>query len=141
MVWGIANSNQPFIWVVRPGSVHGCEWIEFLSEDLVSEMKVRGMIVKWAPQKDALAHSAVGGFWSHCGWNSPLESVYEGVLMPCQQFSINKMMNARYLTYVWKMGLEMVVERGEIESAIRRVLVSKEGEVMRRRAMEIEQLK
>ncbi|CAH1422722.1 unnamed protein product [Lactuca virosa] len=65
MAWGQANSNQPFIWVVRPGSVHGCDWIEFLPEDLVSEMKVKGLIVKWAPQKDVLAHSAVGGFWSH----------------------------------------------------------------------------
>ncbi|CAI9287990.1 unnamed protein product [Lactuca saligna] len=139
MAWGIANSNQPFIWVVRPGSVHGCDWIEFLPEDLVSEMKVRGMIVKWAPQKDVLAHSAVGGFWSHCGWNSTLESICEGIPMLCQPFSIDQMMNARYLSYVWKMGLEMVVERGEIKSAIRRVLVSKEGEEMRRRAMEIEE--
>ncbi|CAH1424036.1 unnamed protein product [Lactuca virosa] len=117
-------------WVVRPGSIHGCDWIEFLPEDLVSEMKVRDMIVKWAPQKDVLAHSAVGGFWSHCGWNSILESVCEGVPMLCQPFSNDQMMNARYLSYVWKMGLEMVVERGEIESAIRRVLVSKEGKVI-----------
>ncbi|CAI9284826.1 unnamed protein product [Lactuca saligna] len=65
MAWGLANSNQPFIWVVRSCSVHGCDWIECLPEDLVSEMKVKGLIVKWAPQKDILAHSAVGGFWSH----------------------------------------------------------------------------
>ncbi|CAI9273067.1 unnamed protein product [Lactuca saligna] len=38
MAWGLAKSNQPFIWVVRSGSVHGCDWIEFLLEDLVSEM-------------------------------------------------------------------------------------------------------
>ncbi|KAL7602015.1 hypothetical protein Lser_V15G26555 [Lactuca serriola] len=138
MAWGLASSNQPFLWVVRPGSVHGCDWIEFLPEDLVSEMKVRGLIVKWAPQKDVLAHSAVGGFWSHCGWNSTLESVCEGVPMLCQPFNVDQMLNARYLSYVWKMGLEIVVERGEIESAIRRVLVSTEGEEMRRRAMEIE---
>nr|KAJ0200509.1 hypothetical protein LSAT_V11C600317510 [Lactuca sativa] len=53
IAWGLANSNQPFIWVVRSGS------------DLVSEMKVKGLIVKWARQKDVLAHSAVGEFWSH----------------------------------------------------------------------------
>ncbi|KAL4587679.1 hypothetical protein LXL04_000553 [Taraxacum kok-saghyz] len=139
MAWGIANSNQPFLWVVRPGSVNGCDWIEFLPECLVSEMKTRGLIVKWVPQKEVLAHSAIGGFWSHCGWNSTLESVSEGVPMMCQPFSIDQMLNARYLSYVWKMGLEMVVQRGEIESAIRRVLVGKEGEEMRRRAMEIEE--
>ncbi|XP_023758793.1 UDP-glycosyltransferase 76H1 [Lactuca sativa] len=139
MAWGLANSNQPFIWVVRPGSVHGCDWIEFLPEDLVSEMKVKGLIVKWAPQKDVLAHSAVGGFWSHCGWNSTLESVCEGVPMLCQPFNNDQFLNARYLSHVWKMGLEIVEERGEIESAIKRVFMSKEGEEMRCRAMEIQE--
>ncbi|KAI3489998.1 hypothetical protein L1887_45913 [Cichorium endivia] len=139
MAWGLANSNQHFLWVVRPGSVQGCDWIEFLPEGLLSEMKARGLIVKWAPQKDVLAHDAVGGFWSHCGWNSTLESVCEGVPMLCQPFNIDQMLNARYLSYVWKMGLEIVVERGEIESAIRRVMASKEGEEMRCRALEIEE--
>ncbi|KAI3489997.1 hypothetical protein L1887_45912 [Cichorium endivia] len=139
MAWGLANSNQHFLWVVRPGSVQGCDWIEFLPEGLLSEMKARGLIVKWAPQKDVLAHDAVGGFWSHCGWNSTLESVCEGVPMLCQPFNVDQMLNARYLSYVWKMGLEIVVERGEIESAIRSVMVSKEGEEMRRRAMEIKE--
>ncbi|KAI3489994.1 hypothetical protein L1887_45909 [Cichorium endivia] len=62
MAWGLANSNQPFLWVVRPGSVRGCDWIECLPR----------------------------GF-------------------------------------------------GEIECVVRRLLVSKEGEEMRRRAMEIEE--
>ncbi|MFS7986935.1 putative UDP-glucuronosyl/UDP-glucosyltransferase [Helianthus anomalus] len=52
MACGLANSNQPFLWVVRPGSIKGFEWIEFLPEGLVSEMKARGLIVKWAPQKE-----------------------------------------------------------------------------------------
>lgn len=41
--------------------------------------KGRGMICGWAPQKEVLAHSAIGGFVSHCGWNSILESVWFGV--------------------------------------------------------------
>ncbi|KAJ0611244.1 putative cytokinin 7-beta-glucosyltransferase [Helianthus annuus] len=49
MACGLANSNQPFLWVVRPGSVQGYEWVEFLEEGLVAEIKVRGLIVKWAP--------------------------------------------------------------------------------------------
>ncbi|KAK9069122.1 hypothetical protein SSX86_013238 [Deinandra increscens subsp. villosa] len=139
MAWGIANSNQPFVWVVRPGSVRGFEWIEFLPEGLVAEMKTRGLIVKWAPQKDVLAHFAVGGFWSHCGWNSTLESMFEGVPMLCQPFELDQKVNCRNLSDVWKIGVEVVVERGEIEGVIRRVLVSKEGEEMKERALEIQE--
>ncbi|KAF5782190.1 putative UDP-glucuronosyl/UDP-glucosyltransferase [Helianthus annuus] len=138
MAWGLANSNQPFLWVIRPGSVKGFEWIEFLPEGLVTEMKVRGLIVKWAPQKEVLAHSAVGGFWSHCGWNSTLESLSEGVPMLCQPFELDQKINSRYVCFVWKMGVEIFVERGEIEGAIRRVLVGKEGEEMKQKAKEIQ---
>ncbi|MFS7903318.1 putative UDP-glucuronosyl/UDP-glucosyltransferase [Helianthus anomalus] len=139
VAWGLVNSNQPFLWVVRPGSVRGFEWIEFLPEGLADEMKGRGLIVKWAPQKSVLAHNAVGGFWSHCGWNSTLESVSEGVPMLCQPFDVDQLLNARYLTDVWKMGFEVVVERGEIEGAIKRLLVGKEGEEMRQRAMQMQE--
>ncbi|KAM0051265.1 putative UDP-glucuronosyl/UDP-glucosyltransferase [Helianthus debilis subsp. tardiflorus] len=139
MACGLVNSNQPFLWVVRPGSVQGYEWVEFLEEGLVAEIKVRGLIVKWAPQKEVLSHKAVGGFWSHCGWNSTLESVSEGVPMLCQPFSVDQLMNARYLSFVWKMGIEIVVEKREIEGAIRRLLVDKEGEEMRQRAMEMQE--
>nr|XP_043610770.1 UDP-glycosyltransferase 76H1-like [Erigeron canadensis] len=139
MAWGLANSNQPFIWVVRPGSVQGFQWIEFLPEGLLAELNRRGLIVKWAPQKEVLAHNAVGGFWSHCGWNSTLEGVSEGVPMLCQPFDVDQRLNARYLSYVWKMGVEIVVERGEIERAIKRLLVDKDGEEMRERAMEVQE--
>ncbi|KAI7735308.1 hypothetical protein M8C21_000521, partial [Ambrosia artemisiifolia] len=139
MAWGLANSKQPFLWVVRLGLVKGFEWIEFLPKGLVSEMKGRGMIVKWAPQKEVLAHFAVGGFWSHCGWNSTMESMFEGVPMLCHPFDADQKVNSRYLSYVWKMGVEIVTERGEIEGVIKRLLVSKEGEEMKQRAMEIQE--
>ncbi|KAI7726614.1 hypothetical protein M8C21_025188 [Ambrosia artemisiifolia] len=139
MAWGLVNSNQPFLWVVRPGSVKGFEWTEFLPEGLVAEIKLRGLLVKWAPQKEVLAHNEVGGFWSHCGWNSTMESVSEGVPMLCQPISVDQLMNARYLSYVWKIGIEIVLEKRQIEDAVRRLLVDKEGEEMRQRAMEIQQ--
>ncbi|XP_028223889.1 UDP-glucose:2-hydroxyflavanone C-glucosyltransferase-like [Glycine soja] len=37
------------------------------------------VITNWAPQLDILKHPSIGGFVSHCGWNSLTESVSCGV--------------------------------------------------------------
>lgn len=39
------------------------------------------VIVIWAPQMEILALPLVGSFLLHCGWNSTMESIVNGVLM------------------------------------------------------------
>lgn len=84
--WGLANSKQPFLWVLRPGSVNGSNSADdLLSDDFKETVGERGCIVKWAPQEQVLGNHAVGGFLSHCSWNSTLESRSEGgVPMICR---------------------------------------------------------
>ena len=98
-----------------------------------------GYIVKWAPQGEVLAHQAVGGFWSHCGWNSTLESLCEGVPIMCQPHFGDQRVNARLLSHAWKVGIEWsyVMERDEIEEAVRRLMVNQEGMEMRQRALKL----
>ncbi|KAL5580891.1 hypothetical protein UlMin_013333 [Ulmus minor] len=72
IAWGLANSNQPFLWVIRPGSIRGSEWIELLPQGFQDAVGQRGFIVKWVPQKEVLAHEAVGGYLSHA-WRVGLE--------------------------------------------------------------------
>ncbi|TXG74216.1 hypothetical protein EZV62_002795 [Acer yangbiense] len=141
MTWGLANSKQPFLWVIRPGSVLVSESVDLLLDDFKESVGERGCIVKWAPQKEVLAHSAVGGFWTHCGWNSTLESVSEGVPMICRPFSADQKLNGRYVSHVWRVGVELEngFERREIERAIKLLMEEKEGEEIRQRAAELKQ--
>ncbi|XP_052486630.1 UDP-glucose iridoid glucosyltransferase-like isoform X1 [Gossypium raimondii] len=136
--WGLSNSKQPFLWVVRPGMVCGSEWIESLPNGFEESVGERGCIVKWAPQKEVLAHAAVGGFWSHCGWNSTIESICEGVPMLCRPFFGDQLLNSNYICNVWKIGLELQnLERGNTVRTIKRLMVDMEGKDMRKRAMDL----
>ncbi|XP_020875669.1 UDP-glycosyltransferase 76E7 isoform X2 [Arabidopsis lyrata subsp. lyrata] len=140
MASGLDSSNQHFLWVIRPGSVSGSEISE---EELLKKMVTtdRGYIVKWAPQKQVLAHSAVRAFWSHCGWNSTLESLGEGVPMICRPFTTDQKGNARYLECVWKVGIQVEgkLERSAVEKAVKRLMVDEEGEEMKRRALSLKE--
>ncbi|KAH7548181.1 hypothetical protein JRO89_XS14G0079100 [Xanthoceras sorbifolium] len=135
----LLNVRLPFLWVVRPGLVHEAaatddnQWLECLPKSVLEMLdggSSKGHIVKWAPQQEVLAHASVGAFWTHNGWNSILESICEGVPMICQPCSGDQWVNARYVCDVWRIGLhlERKLERGEIERAIRRVILEVEGQ-------------
>jgi len=141
MAWGLSNSNQPFLWVVRPGSIPGSEWTESLPEEFNRLVSERGYIVKWAPQMEVLRHPAVGGFWSHCGWNSTVESIGEGVPMICRPFTGDQKVNARYLERVWRIGVQLEgdLDKETVERAVEWLLVDEEGAEMRKRAIDLKE--
>ena len=101
---GLANNGQPFLWGVRPGLDEESDWLEVLPNGFLEALNEMAHIMNWAPQKEVLAHLAVGAFWSHCGWNFILESICEGVPMICTPCFSEQMVNARYVSDVWKVG-------------------------------------
>jgi UDP-glucosyltransferase BX8/BX9 len=135
--WGLANSQRPFLWVVRHNLVQSSEPVS-LPDGLDAAIHGRGMVVPWAPQQEVLGHRAVGGFWTHNGWNSTLESICEGVPMICRPQFADQMINMRYVQEVWKTGFEIEgeLEREKIEWAIRRLFFEEGGEI-RLRANEL----
>ncbi|CAN6322140.1 unnamed protein product [Urochloa humidicola] len=137
--WGIAASGVPFLWVVRPGMVRGSARQELLPEGFEAATRARGAVVAWAPQEEVLGHAAVGGFWTHNGWNSTTESVCEGVPMLCRPCFGDQMGNARYVEHVWEVGFEVggELERGSVQAAIRRLMTEEDGARMRARAGEL----
>ncbi|XP_024013681.1 UDP-glycosyltransferase 76F1 isoform X2 [Eutrema salsugineum] len=126
IAWGLRNSQRPFLWVVRPGLVRGTEWLESLSREFIDNISRKGKIVKWVNQLEVLAHPAVGAFWTHCGWNSTLESICEGVPMICTPCFTDQRVNARYIVDVWQAGVMLErskMDRKEIEKVIRSVII------------------
>ncbi|XP_010431140.1 PREDICTED: UDP-glycosyltransferase 76E4-like [Camelina sativa] len=134
MAWGLCDSNLPFLWVIRDG-------VESLPEEVSKMVSERGYIVKWAPHIEVLGHPAVGGFWSHCGWNSILEGTAEGVPMICRPFQGEQKLNAMYVESVWKIGIQVggEVERGGVERAVKRLMTDEEGADMRERALDFKE--
>ncbi|KFK24986.1 hypothetical protein AALP_AA8G051600 [Arabis alpina] len=132
IAWGVRNSDQPFLLVVRDGSVKGTKAIP---EEVMGMLNEKGKIVKWAPQQEILKHRAVGGFLTHNGMNSVVESVCEGVPMICLPCLWDQYLYARLVSNVWKVGihLEHRIERNGIEKAIRSLLSENEGEAIRER--------
>ncbi|KAK4724940.1 hypothetical protein R3W88_027719 [Solanum pinnatisectum] len=138
--WGLANSDQPFLWVIRPGSVSGFQCAEALPDGFEKIVGERGRIVKWAPQKQVLAHPAVAGFFTHCGWNSTLESILEEVPLICRPFVADQPVTARYLSQIYKVGFELeVIERTVIEKAVRKLMLSEEGKDLKKRVVDMKQ--
>ncbi|KAK8515070.1 hypothetical protein V6N13_122017 [Hibiscus sabdariffa] len=128
---GLLNSKMKFLFVVRPNSVIGKD-VE--AEDVVRELhektKDQGYIVDWAPQEEVLNHPAVGGFLTHSGWNSTLESIVAGVPMICWPYFADQQVNSRVVTEVWKIGLDMkdVCDRKVVEKMVKDVMVDRKEE-------------
>lgn len=127
---GLVNSGKRFLWVRRPGSIIGYEDTYVIPEELSNGTKERGCIVSWVAQEEVLAHSAIGAFLTHAGWNSTLESIIEGVPMICWPQHADQQVNSRFVSEVWKLGMDMkdTCDRVLIEKTVREVKL--ENEIM-----------
>ncbi|MFS7961276.1 putative 7-deoxyloganetin glucosyltransferase [Helianthus anomalus] len=131
-IWyGVVNSGKPFLWVRRPGSITGGYDKSRVPIELLERTKEIGCIVEWAPQEDVLAHRAIGGFLTHSGWNSTMESIVEGVPMVCWPHHADQQMNSRFVGEVWKIGVDMkdTCDRLLVEKAVRDIMDSKHNAI------------
>ncbi|KAK9677634.1 hypothetical protein RND81_11G157000 [Saponaria officinalis] len=135
--WGLANSKQCFLWVIRNDLINGDPKI--LSNEYMEAIRDRGLVSGWCPQEKVLKHPSVGAFLTHCGWNSIVESISEGVPMVCWPFFADQQTNCFYACEEWGMGAEIgegELKRGRVEEVVRDVMVGDKGKEIREKAME-----
>lgn len=68
------------------------------------------MIHGWAPQVMILSHPSVGGFLTHCGWNSTLEGITAGLPMITWPVFADQFCNEKFIVHVIKTGVRVGVE-------------------------------
>nr|XP_027095580.1 7-deoxyloganetic acid glucosyltransferase-like [Coffea arabica] len=132
--YGLVNSGQMFLWVMRPDSVIGKDGVSHLPVEIEEGTKARGYIVGWAPQEEVLAHPATGGFLTHCGWNSTLESINAGIPMICWPYFADQTINSRFVDEVWKLGLDMkdTCDRVTVEIMVRDLMEVRKDEFLKK---------
>ena len=121
---GLEGSGHRFLWSLRTPTL--------MPEGFLERIKGKGMICNgWAPQAEFLAHKAIGGFVSHCGWNSILESLWHGVPIVTLPLYAEQQLNAFSMVRELGLAVEMrldykigadLVLGDEIERAVRHVM-------------------
>ncbi|KAG0536290.1 hypothetical protein BDA96_03G050800 [Sorghum bicolor] len=107
---GLESSNKPFIWVIKAGD-KSPEVEEWLADGFEERVKDRGLIIRgWAPQVMILWHKSIGGFMTHCGWNSILEGICAGVPLITWPHFAEQFVNERLVVDVLKTGVEVGVK-------------------------------
>ncbi|KAM3279232.1 hypothetical protein ACQJBY_046506 [Aegilops geniculata] len=149
---GLETSGQRFLWVVRRPPTPGAERRppadgdddgdidELFPEGFLHRIKDRGLVVmSWAPQRQVLAHGAIGGFVTHCGWNSVLEAVMAGVPMLAWPLYAEQRMNRVFLVEEMRLAVPMegydkkMVESDEVAAKVRWLIESDGGRELRQR--------
>ncbi|CDY43896.1 BnaA07g01730D [Brassica napus] len=151
---GLELSGQSFLWVLRKPTSYLGESSN--DDDLLSVAlpegfldRTRGMglvVTQWAPQVEILSRGSIGGFLSHCGWSSVLESLTQGVPIVAWPLYAEQWMNATFLTEeigvavrTSELPSKRVISREEVASLVRKVMgeEDEEGRKVRAKAEEV----
>ncbi|KAK4477893.1 hypothetical protein RD792_017158 [Penstemon davidsonii] len=140
---GLELSNVNFIWVVRFPIESDTSIDDALPNGFLERVKDRGIIEeKWAPQAEILPHENVGGFMSHCGWSSVMESIYFGVPIVAVPLKFDQPVNSRLMVEI---GVGVEVKRDDsgkfsgenVGEAISKVIAEESGEGFRSKVREL----
>ncbi|PIN09111.1 UDP-glucuronosyl and UDP-glucosyl transferase [Handroanthus impetiginosus] len=111
---GLELSGRAFLWVVRSDLANGSPVV--YPNGFLERVSEFGKIVQWAPQEKVLSHGSVGCFMSHCGWNSTLEGLSNGVPFLCWPYFVDQYHNRNYVCDKWGIGLRIYSDENGIRT-------------------------
>lgn len=128
-------SGKRFLWCLRRPSQEketGTlpkdyeNYKEVLPEGFLERTAEIGKVIGWAPQVTILSHPSVGGFVSHCGWNSILESIWCGVPVAAWPMYAEQQLNAFKLVKELGLAVEIKIDYRKDNNVGPNVLVKAE---------------
>ncbi|KAH7862344.1 hypothetical protein Vadar_003480 [Vaccinium darrowii] len=143
IIAGVDMSGVRFLWVARGDASQ--------IQKQCGDMSNKRVVVPWCDQLKVLCHPSIGGFWTHCGWNSTKEGVFAGIPFLTCPIIWDQIPSSKKIVDDWKigrrvgrgMGVEQhLVSREEIAGIVQRFmdLGSDDGKEMRRRAKELKEV-
>ncbi|KAK4486900.1 hypothetical protein RD792_006209 [Penstemon davidsonii] len=121
---GLESSGQKFIWAVKYDQ-HNQEFR--LPQGFEERIKGKGLVINgWVPQLMILEHESVGGFLTHCGWNSFLEGITAAVPMITWPNSSEQFDNEKFITEILKIGVGIGAQEWSQRTDVKRVLIGSE---------------
>lgn len=123
---GLELTGRPFLWVVRSDTTNGSE--NAYPEGFQERIGSRGQMVDWVHQKKVLSHPSLACFISHCGWNSTMEGLSNGVPFLCWPYFADQFFNQSYICEYWGVGLGFerdgrgIITRNEIRNKVEQLV-------------------
>ncbi|KAF8389882.1 hypothetical protein HHK36_024400 [Tetracentron sinense] len=136
---GLERSGVRFVWAVKEAtSGHAGREYGRVPDGFEERVGGRGLVIRgWAPQVAILSHRAVGGFLTHCGWNSVLEGLIAGVPLLAWPLGADQFSNATLLVDQLRVairvceGAETIPNSAELARAITELVGEKRSEKVR----------
>nr|XP_043622999.1 cyanidin-3-O-glucoside 2-O-glucuronosyltransferase-like [Erigeron canadensis] len=140
---GLELSQVNFIWVIRSPVGVKTSVEQVLPHGFLERLGDRGIVTdKWLPQAKILSHSSTGGFISHCGWGSVMESIYYGVPVIAMPMQFDQPYNARLVENL-EVGMDVSrggdgrLKRDEMAKVLRKMVVEDSGASIRNNVMKL----
>ncbi|KAI7742814.1 hypothetical protein M8C21_005654 [Ambrosia artemisiifolia] len=132
---GLLQSGVTFVWALRPDLVSSSD-TNALPIGFEDQVKDQGLIMPWCNQKAVISHPSTGGFLTHCGWNSILESIWCGVPLICYPLLTDQFTNRKLVVDDWKIGINLcdrnnLVDREEVTKKVKELMMQEKSNALR----------